>query len=200
MLTHRSKKPYECAVDNCGKSYCDIRSLRRHFESQHAGLVMEDNMTYTGDEKDPELMAAEAAAVANRQGQTMLRGSPGADFIGLGAPGDMNPSSQDPSADSPGSSSSAALQSLALAAQRVQSTPDQSPSQVHSQVHSQAQPGAQPGATGHVCHLPLGQLRPTDVWRQHPYKRGSVSPYCRRGWHCLTNNRPKRTVHSSPQP
>ncbi|XP_030854694.1 uncharacterized protein LOC100889942 isoform X2 [Strongylocentrotus purpuratus] len=132
MLTHRSKKPYECAVDNCGKSYCDIRSLRRHFESQHPGLVMEDNMNYTGDEKDPELMAAEAAAVqANRHSQVMMRGSPGADFsLGLGNPQDLNQSgsSQDAN-DSPGSSSSAALQSLALAAQRVQNTPDPSPSQ-----------------------------------------------------------------------
>ncbi|XP_063958685.1 transcriptional-regulating factor 1-like isoform X1 [Lytechinus pictus] len=132
MLTHRSKKPYECAVDNCGKSYCDIRSLRRHFESQHPGLVMEDNMNYTGDEKDPELMAAEAAAVqANRHSQVMMRGSPGADFaLGLGNPQDLNQSSssQDTN-DSPGSSSSAALQSLALAAQRVQNTPDPPPSQ-----------------------------------------------------------------------
>ncbi|XP_072171460.1 uncharacterized protein [Diadema setosum] len=144
MLTHRSKKPYECAVDNCGKSYCDIRSLRRHFESQHPGLVMEDNMNYTGDEKDPDLMAAEAAAVqASRQNQALMRGSPGADFaLGLGNPQDLNQSgsSQDTSTDSQGSSSSAALQSLALAAQRVQSNQDQSPVQGQLPINSQDMP------------------------------------------------------------
>lgn len=35
MLTHRSKKPFECSAPDCGKSYCDARSLRRHVESRH---------------------------------------------------------------------------------------------------------------------------------------------------------------------
>lgn len=35
MLTHRNKKPYECTVDGCPKSYCDARSLRRHEENHH---------------------------------------------------------------------------------------------------------------------------------------------------------------------
>lgn len=35
MLTHRNKKPYECDVGGCGKSYCDARSLRRHKENHH---------------------------------------------------------------------------------------------------------------------------------------------------------------------
>ncbi|XP_038072784.1 uncharacterized protein LOC119741156 isoform X2 [Patiria miniata] len=69
MLTHRSKKPYECSVPDCSKSYCDIRSLRRHFESQHHGLVMEEHMKYTGDERDPELIAAEEAAAVQAQAQ-----------------------------------------------------------------------------------------------------------------------------------
>ena len=35
MMTHRSKKPFECKYDNCDKSYCDARSLRRHLENHH---------------------------------------------------------------------------------------------------------------------------------------------------------------------
>ena len=34
-MTHRDKKPYECSVENCQKSYCDARSLRRHLENHH---------------------------------------------------------------------------------------------------------------------------------------------------------------------
>lgn len=36
MLTHMNKKPYECKVEGCGKSYCDARSLRRHNENHHS--------------------------------------------------------------------------------------------------------------------------------------------------------------------
>lgn len=39
MLTHRSKKPYECKIEGCGKSYCDARSLRRHNENHHSQQV-----------------------------------------------------------------------------------------------------------------------------------------------------------------
>lgn len=40
MLTHRNKKPYECKAENCGKSYCDARSLRRHTENHHSSVAM----------------------------------------------------------------------------------------------------------------------------------------------------------------
>lgn len=36
MVTHRDKKPYECSYQDCDKSYCDMRSLRRHLENHHA--------------------------------------------------------------------------------------------------------------------------------------------------------------------
>ena len=36
MITHRDKKPYECHFPGCGKSYCDMRSLRRHLENHHS--------------------------------------------------------------------------------------------------------------------------------------------------------------------
>lgn len=35
MVTHRDKKPYECKYTDCDKSYCDMRSLRRHHENHH---------------------------------------------------------------------------------------------------------------------------------------------------------------------
>ena len=35
MMTHRSKKPFECKFEGCDKSYCDARSLRRHLENTH---------------------------------------------------------------------------------------------------------------------------------------------------------------------
>lgn len=36
MVTHRDKKPYECRFTDCDKSYCDMRSLRRHLENHHS--------------------------------------------------------------------------------------------------------------------------------------------------------------------
>lgn len=43
MMTHRNKKPYECKAEGCGKSYCDARSLRRHTENHHAGVITPQN-------------------------------------------------------------------------------------------------------------------------------------------------------------
>lgn len=39
IMTHSSKKPYECRYVGCDKSYCDARSLKRHLEKQHQQLV-----------------------------------------------------------------------------------------------------------------------------------------------------------------
>ncbi|KAF1662094.1 hypothetical protein FQA23_0010517, partial [Aptenodytes patagonicus] len=36
MLTHRKIKPFVCPERDCDKSYCDHRSLRRHYELQHS--------------------------------------------------------------------------------------------------------------------------------------------------------------------
>ena len=38
-MTHRDKKPYQCTVPGCTKSYCDARSLRRHLENHHQHTV-----------------------------------------------------------------------------------------------------------------------------------------------------------------
>ena len=47
MMTHRSKKPFECKVEGCDKSYCDARSLRRHLENHHQQL--QDQIGGQGD-------------------------------------------------------------------------------------------------------------------------------------------------------
>lgn len=39
VMTHSSKKPYECKYVGCDKSYCDARSLKRHLENHHQQLV-----------------------------------------------------------------------------------------------------------------------------------------------------------------
>jgi len=36
VLTHSLKKPFECPMPSCGRSYCDSRSLRRHIDNYHA--------------------------------------------------------------------------------------------------------------------------------------------------------------------
>lgn len=56
LMTHREKKPYECSVDNCTKSYCDARSLRRHLENHH-------NQTPEQIHSAIALVASNAAAV-----------------------------------------------------------------------------------------------------------------------------------------
>ncbi|XP_061397062.1 serine-rich adhesin for platelets-like [Musca vetustissima] len=53
MMTHRNKKPYECKAEGCGKSYCDARSLRRHTENHHAGIVTpHQNQTLSGSQNN----------------------------------------------------------------------------------------------------------------------------------------------------
>ena len=39
MITHRDKKPYECHFPECRKSYCDMRSLKRHLENNHGSPI-----------------------------------------------------------------------------------------------------------------------------------------------------------------
>ena len=46
MVTHRDKKPYECNFSDCDKSYCDMRSLRRHLENHHTANGMSDSRTH----------------------------------------------------------------------------------------------------------------------------------------------------------
>lgn len=44
LLTHSDKKPFSCPVENCGKSYCDSRSLKRHLD-QHESVCTHSSRT-----------------------------------------------------------------------------------------------------------------------------------------------------------
>ncbi|XP_074872755.1 zinc finger protein 541 [Carettochelys insculpta] len=42
MLTHQKTKPFMCIQHGCNKSYCDHRSLLRHYEMQHGFSVLKE--------------------------------------------------------------------------------------------------------------------------------------------------------------
>ncbi|NXE57497.1 ZN541 protein, partial [Casuarius casuarius] len=42
MLTHQKTKPFMCLEKGCTKSYCDHRSLRRHYEVQHGLCALKE--------------------------------------------------------------------------------------------------------------------------------------------------------------
>ncbi|XP_047568443.1 zinc finger protein 541 isoform X2 [Lutra lutra] len=42
MLTHQKTKPFVCMEQGCSKSYCDYRSLRRHYEVQHGLCILKE--------------------------------------------------------------------------------------------------------------------------------------------------------------
>ncbi|XP_073081940.1 zinc finger protein 541 [Manis javanica] len=42
MLTHQKTKPFACMEQGCSKSYCDYRSLRRHYEVQHGLCILKE--------------------------------------------------------------------------------------------------------------------------------------------------------------
>ncbi|XP_028635354.1 zinc finger protein 541 isoform X1 [Grammomys surdaster] len=42
MLTHQKTKPFVCIEQGCSKSYCDYRSLRRHYEVQHGVCILKE--------------------------------------------------------------------------------------------------------------------------------------------------------------
>ncbi|XP_072822865.1 zinc finger protein 541 isoform X1 [Vicugna pacos] len=42
MLTHQKTKPFVCIEQGCSKSYCDYRSLRRHYEVQHGLCILKE--------------------------------------------------------------------------------------------------------------------------------------------------------------
>ncbi|KAM6223170.1 zinc finger protein 541 [Rhynchocyon petersi] len=42
MLTHQKTKPFVCMEQGCSKSYCDYRSLRRHYEVQHSLCILKE--------------------------------------------------------------------------------------------------------------------------------------------------------------
>uniref|UniRef100_K7FFF5 Zinc finger protein 541 n=1 Tax=Pelodiscus sinensis TaxID=13735 RepID=K7FFF5_PELSI len=42
MLTHQKTKPFMCVEQGCNKSYCDHRSLLRHYEMQHGLSILKE--------------------------------------------------------------------------------------------------------------------------------------------------------------
>ncbi|XP_050784355.1 zinc finger protein 541 isoform X2 [Gopherus flavomarginatus] len=42
MLTHQKTKPFVCIEQGCNKSYCDHRSLLRHYEMQHGLSILKE--------------------------------------------------------------------------------------------------------------------------------------------------------------
>lgn len=63
MVTHRDKKPYECNYSDCDKSYCDMRSLRRHLENHHTANGTGISDSRTPGSGSPSLSGGDKAAV-----------------------------------------------------------------------------------------------------------------------------------------
>nr|XP_009491322.1 PREDICTED: zinc finger protein 541-like [Pelecanus crispus] len=55
MLTHQQIKPFVCPERDCDKSYCDHRSLRRHYELQHSLSGLKEAPKESAREESPLL-------------------------------------------------------------------------------------------------------------------------------------------------
>ncbi|XP_062454180.1 zinc finger protein 541 [Rhea pennata] len=51
MLTHQKTKPFMCLEKGCTKSYCDHRSLRRHYEVQHGLCALKETPDEDGGDE-----------------------------------------------------------------------------------------------------------------------------------------------------
>lgn len=79
-MTHREKKPYECTVENCQKSYCDARSLRRHLENHHnqSPEQIQEAIAKVAQNAAAVIAAAAASNSASiKAGTTSTQASPG---------------------------------------------------------------------------------------------------------------------------
>jgi hypothetical protein len=97
MLTHSSKKPFECRFPSCGRSYCDARSLRRHHDNYHSrpsdlgGLVNRPSSTdgmllaLTGVNQSDRLAVCSASSLSPAGSETrdMCTVSTSSDSSGL---------------------------------------------------------------------------------------------------------------------
>ncbi|XP_038623588.1 zinc finger protein 541 [Tachyglossus aculeatus] len=70
MLTHQKTKPFTCLEAGCSKSYCDYRSLRRHYEVQHGLRVLKEPAGVEGGGRS--LRLREAAGPAGLRGLRAL--------------------------------------------------------------------------------------------------------------------------------
>ncbi|XP_067412792.1 zinc finger protein 541 [Emydura macquarii macquarii] len=70
MLTHQKTKPFMCVEQGCSKSYCDHRSLLRHYEIQHGLYVLKEA---TCDEDACEVLSpSHDASVQRGQGSMKM--------------------------------------------------------------------------------------------------------------------------------
>ena len=75
MMTHYSKKPYECKLIGCDKSYCDARSLRRHLENHHQQLIAETGSS-TANSDSGILTPASAPPEGTAAGMSVFKFDP----------------------------------------------------------------------------------------------------------------------------
>ncbi|XP_059941120.1 zinc finger protein 541 [Mesoplodon densirostris] len=68
MLTHQKTKPFVCIEQGCSKSYCDYRSLRRHYEVQHGLCILKE----APPEEDPCGNSPHAHEVASQPAPASL--------------------------------------------------------------------------------------------------------------------------------
>lgn len=67
MFTHRDKKPYQCDIKNCEKTYCDARSLKRHKENHHA-IFCQLNLPLLGKNLPADLASNLISAIKTTDG------------------------------------------------------------------------------------------------------------------------------------
>jgi len=66
MMTHNSKKPFECKFIGCAKSYCDARSLRRHLENHHQDFISATTAFDANNSHDGSSLDSASAATNDR--------------------------------------------------------------------------------------------------------------------------------------
>ncbi|XP_066227984.1 zinc finger protein 541 [Saccopteryx leptura] len=80
MLTHQKTKPFVCIEQGCSKSYCDYRSLRRHYEVQHGLCILKEapaEEEACGDSPQPHEVAGPPAPSSLRSLMPPEARSPG---------------------------------------------------------------------------------------------------------------------------
>ncbi|NXX63122.1 ZN541 protein, partial [Scopus umbretta] len=110
MLTHQKIKPFACPERDCEKSYCDPRSLRRHYELQHSSCGLKEAPEEGAGEESPLLPGPCIQASGKSVDRLPARWEPGSfpaerDPLGRAVNSFVNrrlPSAALPSAERPG--------------------------------------------------------------------------------------------------
>ncbi|KAB0398443.1 hypothetical protein E2I00_014831, partial [Balaenoptera physalus] len=94
MLTHQKTKPFVCIEQGCSKSYCDYRSLRRHYEVQHGLCILKE----APPEEEACGSSPHAHEVASQPAPASLTpAAPGA--LGTEVPEEPRPPQKEPATD-----------------------------------------------------------------------------------------------------